>query len=382
MKDWKVVIQKTADNPLFLLLKLVATILAIFSSFYLYYQFSEEPWLSIDKWSEGATSMSEVYRNIGIVVIASIGMIVAIFRGIIASRTTQIADRTQVATAFIKSLNQFSDAKSDSVKIGAIHSLAGIASANPKDYKSNVTHILGAYIRETTQINDKNKKLSNPSRDNVEVHEGLVAALQYLAYNNIENLELPFTKLNLVNIPNSKLIDFNLSYSEIFFSDLTGADLSGARLHKTHFHQTKLNKAILSCPYIRRAAFINSYFKNAKFDGSIIHKSQFSSSVLSGAQFRHVRFNKPDFSRCDLSGTDFRFAKFRSGTFDFATLTNADFRNTIAPPLKALARAKNIEGLKLDDEHVADFKKYRIEYKKLKYRNYVDDEDPSIPRTQ
>ena len=377
---FKTVVPKIMNSPSFLLAVLIAKILFVLSAFYIYYNLSKDPWLSIDKWSQGSESISEVYRNIALVIVASMGMLVGIYRGLVASRANKIAHNAQVASVYLNALEQFSVAKLQSVRIGTIHTLGRIAKDNPKDYKVNVTHVLTSYIRLEAKLDQQFPSSKLPDRDHMVVREDVLAAMNYIAFNNVRDIDLPNTNLSLLSIPHSKLINFNLSFSEVFYANLQGADISGTRLYKTYFYQTSMNGAILKCPYIRRARFTATSLNKANFNDSVIFKTLFHSCQLKNASLRGVHFNRSNFERCDLTGADFRNSTFRGGLFTFSTLKNADFRNTTNPPLNGLAKAKNIEGLKLDDDKVDEFKRLRIEYKRIKNRNYVDDEDPSIPR--
>jgi len=82
----------------------VSSILYVFNAFYLFYGNSKNIWLSYEFWSRGEKPSSIVLGNLGLLVFAILGFIVAIYRGVIAFKNTNIAQATQTTNAFTNAL--------------------------------------------------------------------------------------------------------------------------------------------------------------------------------------------------------------------------------------------------------------------------------------
>ena len=268
----------------------------------------------------------------------------------------------QATGAFTSALEQLSN-ENIHIRMGAISACEQIAISNVSTYRSIVSHTLKSYVKDNSIYRYNNIDLSNPNRDKIPIEEDIVAAIQYLAYNGIEKLELGYVNLSLAWLPNANIVNGNLSFSNLSFANLDGANLSGTRLHKTYFYETSLNGAKLQCPYIKGAKFVVADLKKAKFNKSVLNKTYFYSCNLKEAKFRNARIRRCYFANSDLTGSDFRNSTFSGTIFEGAILDKSDFRGVKNVPLRQLSGAKSTKGIKLDPEPRRQFQEFRRFFK-------------------
>ncbi len=119
---------------------LMVILITIYLSFGIY-SLTKFTWLSFDFWKVN----SEMMRNAGLLVAAIFGIAIALYRGLIAHKMTNIAGKAQVTTSFTEAIKQLGNSEL-SVRLGGIYALRKIAEDHPDSYKEVVGNTLQACV--------------------------------------------------------------------------------------------------------------------------------------------------------------------------------------------------------------------------------------------
>jgi len=92
--------------------------------------------------------LSEIVRNLGLVLAGAVGIWLAWLRVSVANRQTELARRDHVAELFNRAVGQLGNEKLE-IRLGAIYTLRQIADDFP-DLTGAVFELLSAYLRENT----------------------------------------------------------------------------------------------------------------------------------------------------------------------------------------------------------------------------------------
>ena len=211
------------------------------------------------------------------ITIASIGVYVANRRAKAMEDTARAGQETARAghdaneqKAYNEAVTNLGNKDSTSVRLGGIYGLFDLAQSKPSR-RRNITEILCAHLRETTQ--GKAYQKNNGQQPSNEI-QSLLNVLCELNEGNLANEKTRDIKLNLEQ---SYLRGANLGDKNLCRAQLHGAKLQGARLTRAQLQGVLLSGA---------AQLQGAYLSGAQLQGSSLWCAQLQGAFLSGAQLQ------------------------------------------------------------------------------------------------
>ncbi|MCP4504483.1 MAG: pentapeptide repeat-containing protein, partial [Deltaproteobacteria bacterium] len=244
-------------------------------------------------------------RNYTLILAAVLAIPFAIWRGLVASKTANIAEKTQVTTSFTTAITQLGD-KELSIRLGGIYALRKIAEDHPKSYKDVVGNTLQAFIRSTSKYELTEKDIYECEEDeeklkekesnlkNKQIKEDISAALASLLGIGIKKLSLPYCLLN-----RAQLQEAQLQGAQLQGAQLINAFLGGAQLKHAFLDRACLEKAILIETNLQGAILQEANLKGAKLGESNLQRAD-----LKGANLKEVSLSITNLEGANLKGAD------------------------------------------------------------------------------
>lgn len=290
--------------------------------------------LSYEYWSGNSptTSRSEVFRNIGLVVVAIVALAFGIWRSyisyvqsVVSRQQIAILDRGQITDRYTEAVKMLGSEKMRE-RVGAVYALGRIASDSIERDHLPVMEVLCEFVRNNPHENlaiEKRKRyweLDQKYRESPESSRGIRPDLKPIKtpdldtiFNVLENRsaeQLKFEKsqsykldfsnatLSVLDIKrvfsaNSRMRYISADYSRIMDSDFSNCDLCVAQLNN--------------------AAFSRSNFTNANLEDAILYN----------AVGPHCSFIRANFKRADLKNANLHNSDFLGANFEDANIENA-----------------------------------------------------------
>ena len=245
------------------------------------------------------TTLSEVVRNVGLLIVAAAGLFVGTWRAFTAWQQTktaqkqaEIAERGHFTDRFTAATEQLGS-ESLPVRLGGIHALWRLAKEAPEDNVRIVLDILCAYVRNPPfpglPVENEQGKPDSPGTISPDVQ----------------------TIMNLTTAPVHD--DRNIILPTGYFLDFSGANLSFAKLDCAFMDGVILDSAILSFTHLEGANLTDSSLRSADFSGatllaaslagSDLYDADLSDTILAEANMKNVdnlkqeQLDKADFSQ-------------------------------------------------------------------------------------
>lgn len=272
-KQWNEL--KHSKHISILILAIIAIgVLALFSDYLCQSVTAFWEWLGKSGNSGAETNSTETnsatLRNLALAIFGSVGLILATWRTLDASRNTKIAEQNSfiaesnsITDAFTRAIEQLGSGSNEKpnieVRLGAIYALERL-SQNNGDYYQTIIDILASYVRQNAPIPDKSERhRSDTTRIDVQTAMTVIGRREVRPdepYLNLFQVYLPFVKLmearlqgaNLIGavLESANLREAKLQGATFIFAELQGAGFLGAELHGTSLENAELqgNKPI------------------------------------------------------------------------------------------------------------------------------------------
>ena len=203
---------------------------------------------------------------------ASVGIYVANRRAKAMEGTAKAGHDANEQKAYNEAVANLGNKESTSARLGGIYGLFDLAQSKPLR-RRNITEILCAHLRETTQRKAYQKDNSRqPS-------------------NEVQSLLNVLCELNDINLKGAKTRDIKLNLEQSY---LRGANMEGKNLRKAQLHEAKLQGAILF-----KAELQGAYLWDVQLQGAILIFAK-----LQGANLGRAGLQGADLSRAELQGAD------------------------------------------------------------------------------
>ena len=223
-------------------------------------------------------SESATIRNLAFVVLAPIGLALAIWRGAVADRQADTAQYSLLNERYQKGAEMLGSGLL-SVRLGGIYALKALAKEHPKHYHVRVMQLLCAFVRHPPA--EENKPVTRAFA----FREDIRAAMQAIGERNESHITL----------------ERDVEYTP----ELQGADLRKLILNKLNF--SKVN------------------FLGADFSDAVLFRIKFTEADCLGAHFPNAKLPGADFSGATLLEADLSGANLMGGSrLSDAHLTNAN----------------------------------------------------------
>lgn len=160
-------------------------------------------------------SISATIRNIGIVVIAPIGIVLAIWRSLVAEAQIQAMEKGQIQDRFQGAIHMLSDENS-TIRGAGVSSLINIARQFPEIYKDEIFDILANLLRNGEKRSSKDLFKIRYVRDRDE-EGGMRQRVFDFLLKNMESSD-GFSKIRISNthFDNVEIVEYLLDINKIF----------------------------------------------------------------------------------------------------------------------------------------------------------------------
>lgn len=240
--------------------------------------------LTFEFWNagNGTTTRSEILRNIGLLSVALVGLIFAIWRTRIAHTATYLTEQGQITDRFAEAVKMLSapDARS---RIGGIYALSRIAQDSPKRDFVPVLDTLCEFVRNPPYLVEQIKALDTFAKLLVDDKEKALARSRIPC----PDIQVAITVINerTRDLASPQYIaDFGGAVWVCL--DLKGVNLAGYSLVDIDATGANLDDAELSDAIMIGAKFIGTSFSGAVLEKSYAPFSDFSDAIFEFADIQ------------------------------------------------------------------------------------------------
>lgn len=268
-------------------------------------------------WLSAGESGSTTIRNLGLVVAATIGLPIAIWRSKVAERQAATAQRGLLNERYQKGAEMLGS-EVLSVRLGGIYALARLGREHPSDYHTQIMNLLCAFGRhpagkaveaaetinggsstETAQYNKGWDEEGNdcPQRVREDV-QAVMTAVRERSEAQIEieteaeyQLDLSGAVLSGTDLYYAKLIRAKLTAAKLIRAYLFSADLTGADLRKANLADANLRAAVLRKANLDDANLSGADLLEANLEGANLVGVDLTGANLEGANLTRATLN-------------------------------------------------------------------------------------------
>lgn len=235
---------------------------------------------------EAITDISEIIRNIGLVVAAAIALPLAIWRSYIAHKQGQIAADNHLAETYTKAIDQIGEDK-EAIQLGGLYALEKIALKN-HEYHGQVIEVLCAYVRLHAP-----RPAENTKEDRTAMRITTQAALTIIGRRKVEFDMGPDGETKIaINLSGTNLYGANLHEADLTGADLREAFLRGADLRKADLRWTFLRGANLTAANLQEANLHRGNLTGADLHGTNLTEADLREAVITQKQINSALTNE------------------------------------------------------------------------------------------
>ena len=322
-------------------------------------------WVKFPTWLMGGESGSTTIRNLGLVILAGVGLPLAVWRSIIAERQAQAAQRQSEVAAqsllndrFQRGAEMLGHPDAGSVRIGGIHALARLAAEHPDVFHLLVMQTLAAFVVDRTRGRPAGEQDSVDSRDGGDYSGYAPVEVFCMASSKVgrvprlaKDVEQAMSTIaqrstNQVAVERDVTFRMNLADASIPGFVLNGADFSGFDLMKADMRRVRGWKACLADARLAGADLSGASMPFADFRDADMRRVDLTAAKLVSADLRNANLGLVDLAAenlwqgaifpsrlvgaqlmgADLRGADLGGADMRGASLDGAKLDGADVR--------------------------------------------------------
>ena len=292
-------------------------------------------------WLSTGESGSTTIRNFGLVVAATVGLPIAIWRSKVAERQAKTAQRGLLNERYQKGSEMLGSGELP-VRLGGIYSLERLAREHPGDYHTQIMNLLCAFVRHPTReafeavemINGgsstgtaKSKKgWHEESNDRpLRVREDVQEAMWVISRRcevRVEEEEQFWLNLTKAELSGARLIGANLAHASLLGTALNNARLDHARLEHAILIDAELYGATMFNANLNKAQLNGAFLNGAK-----LHAAKMNGASLSGAELRKAKLKGAQLNDASLAGADMEGANLKGVTMENTDLTEAKLKD-------------------------------------------------------
>jgi uncharacterized protein YjbI with pentapeptide repeats len=190
-------------------------------------------------------------------------------------------------------------------------------------------------------------------------------------YSNLDFPEINVKKLgNFKRLNQHNIKDINVQNLVLNGLNINGIYAEGARLIAFEVKEGFITNSVFKSMKMRSSDFQGTRIKNTKFEYCELLKSKFVRAKCKGIDFSGSCLERADFTDADLQSCIFKGCDLREVIFERANLKHAAFHESIYLTAEILAKAKNLDYVKVPDEIMCDLIRLRpdMKYQKNKGR--------------
>ena len=249
-------------------------------------------------------SLSEVIRNVGLLIGGAIAVLFAIWRSLVASRQTQAAQEGLLEERYRQGLEMLSSGGL-STRLGGVQILQALAEEHPGRFHLMVMKLFCAFVRNPPSLNGGEEQYQDTLREDV---QSVMDAIGHRKEPSIKiEQDAGYTiDLRGAKLSHAQLTATNLEGANLMLADLRKADFAGFLLPPSN----PLSLARSDGPWSRAV--------RGETHTARLSRAEFHGADMEGATMMHV----------DLSGADLTRAKVSSAQLLSANLTGAKLIET------------------------------------------------------
>ena len=294
-------------------------------------------------WLSDGESGSTTIRNLGFVIVATIGLPLAIWRSIVAQRQSETAQRGLLNERYQKGAEMLGS-KVLPVRLGGIYALARLAREHPGDYHTQIMSLFCALVRHPVAVEAaepinggsltvaptfKNGENEAGNDRLLRVREDVLEVLKVFRERNGTQIKTETKgeyRLNLVNadLNHADLNHAKLNHADLNHADLNRAKLAGAKLAGAELIGAKLNHANLTDADLNHAELNLAKLNHANLTGADLNHAKLAGAKLAGAELIGAKLNHANLTGADLNHAALDHAKLNRAALDHAKLKGAD----------------------------------------------------------
>jgi uncharacterized protein YjbI with pentapeptide repeats len=281
-------------------------------------------------WTWMAARTIEDWRNIVLILGVLIGFPLAIWRSVLLSKQTRLADAGQDFDRYQKGASMLGDDRL-SVRQAGIAALEQLARRQPDHYLRIVLEVLCSFVRDRGMEQLGALKTKNTSYQLLEdglfvsISADCQTALKAIAALNaafgLQKQDLLDGTIDLAetNLIKADLVEFNLAKANLTRANLKWASVAGANLSEADMMLVCLKEANLWDVDLSEADLAE-----ADLTGANLRKADLTETDLTQAQLANADLSEANLTGTDLTGTNLKGANLENACLSEADLEEAD----------------------------------------------------------
>jgi len=246
-------------------------------------------------------SGSTIIRNLGLVIGGLIAIGFGVWRGVVASRQAETAQRGLLNERYQKGAEMLG---SDllAVRLGGIYALQRLAEENAEQYHIQIMRLLCAFVRHPTGDKDRDENNNGtdterqPDNKDYPVREDVHAAMKAIGTRSSVGIEREqeedfYLDLSGAHLVGAHLNDAHLNSARLEGARLDDADLNYAHLNRARLGGAHLNSALLNYAHLNRARLEGAHLNRARLEGARLNSARLNGAHLNGAHLNGAYLN-------------------------------------------------------------------------------------------
>ena len=256
---------------------------------------------------------TQTIRMLGLTLFGLSGMLGLI----VAYSRTQALFQANRDKVFTDAINHLGKDNSASVRLGGIYGLYNLIGLEPERLP-NITNILCAHLRETTQHPEYRKQYKNKPSNEIQSLLDVLGKIN----TKLQNSDLASPPLDLSDsyLCGADLKEINLSGARLDRARLECADLSGANLNKASLEKAKLREAKLRQSDLQSVDFSGASLQGANLSGASLQGANLGDANLKGASLESANLQGVNLGKASLQGANLEDANLKGASLESANL--------------------------------------------------------------
>ena len=289
-------------------------------------------------WLSEGESGSVTLRNIGLFVVAVIGLPFAMWRTVVAARQGDVAQRTLRSDRHQKAVEMLGH-DTLAVRFGGIYALQHLAKEYSAHYHVQVMQLFCAFLSHSTAPRTSNLSGSDTSED-AAIPEGgstvpidVQSVLRAIGDRDCARIELEERDGFELIIDGADLRSFKMYDVHSFTYDLPSWKLIDSKpkrrasLSRAHLRNVKLAEADLSDVDMSRVEFWDPDLTKARLESADLSRTSWDGGTLKGAQMSSADLSKASIRETSLVDANLSSADLSDVILQEVDLSNANLRN-------------------------------------------------------
>ncbi len=305
---------------------------------------------------ESPESNGETLRNIALILVAIVGLPLALWRNLTAYKQAETAARGLRNERYQKGADMLGNATL-ATRLGGIYALEQLARDHPEEYHIPIMELLCAFIRHPVEEGRPESGGADGGGLDDPAHEAelrcaphIEAAAQAIGRRSVENDPSGFfLDLRGADLEGAHLEGANLEGAILWDAILWDANLPGANLSGAYLEGANLSRAILSGAILRdanlvdadlsRALLLGTHLEGTHLEGAHLEGAHLEGAYLEGAHLEGAYLEGAYLEGAYLEGAYLEGAYLEGANLEGANLSNANLEDADLSGVKGLKQS-------------------------------------------